>query len=74
MAVRSGTGIAPMPVTVEGQDDNLVRIFGPIPGLVTPLHLLIHEDLKQNPRVRAFFDFIVENVGTIREILTPRPQ
>jgi DNA-binding transcriptional LysR family regulator len=68
MAVKSGTAIAPMPMTVEGRDTNLIRLCGPIPSLVTTLYLLIHEDLKQTPRVRAFFDFLVENISVVREL------
>ena len=74
MTVKSGAAIALMPVTVESGDTNLVRVFGPIPGLTTPLHLLIHEDLKQTARVRAFFDFVVENVDVIRKLLSPIPR
>jgi len=29
----------------------------------------MHEDMKTTPRVRAFFDFIIEEIATIREIL-----
>jgi DNA-binding transcriptional LysR family regulator len=67
LAVQSGAGIAPMPTTVENRD--LIRLFGPIPELSRPLHLLIHKDMRSTPRIRAFYEFMIQEVREIRALL-----
>ena len=69
MAVKSGAALAPLPVVVGEDDSDLLCIFGPIPELMTPFYLLMHQDLKQTPRVRAFFDFVIEELDAIRSLL-----
>jgi DNA-binding transcriptional LysR family regulator len=44
--------------------------LGPVPGLYSPIYLLTHPDLRHMPRVRAFFDFIVDEIDQVRPILT----
>jgi DNA-binding transcriptional LysR family regulator len=39
------------------------------PEMATPFYLLIHQDMRRTPRVRAFFDFIVENLPAVRPLL-----
>ena len=48
---------------------NLVRVFGPLHDVVTPFYLLMHRDLKETPRVRAVFDFVVRELDLIRPML-----
>jgi DNA-binding transcriptional LysR family regulator len=69
MVVKSGAAVAPLPVVVGEDDSDLVCMFGPIPELTTPFYLLMHQDLKQTPRVRAFFDFIIDELDAIRSLL-----
>ncbi len=66
LAAKSGVGLAALPSVVGDNDRDLVRVLGPVKGLVTPFFLLAHEDLRQMPRIRAFFDFVVEELPTIR--------
>jgi DNA-binding transcriptional LysR family regulator len=68
-AIKSGAGVGALPIIVGDAEDDLVRLSGPIPNLATGFYLLMHEDMKTTPRVRAFFDFVVEELATIREIL-----
>jgi len=68
-AIKSGAGIGTLPIIIGDQERDLVRMFGPIPNLATGLYLLMHEDMKTTPRVRAFFDFVIAEIATIREIL-----
>lgn len=68
-AVKSGGGLATLPQIVGDDDGDLTRMFGPIPDLPSDIYLLMHEDMKQTPRVRAFFDFIVEEIATVRSII-----
>jgi DNA-binding transcriptional LysR family regulator len=68
-AVKSGVGVGVLPVTLGENDSDLVRLFGPIPNLPSDIYLLIHEDMKETPRVRAFFDFIISELSAVRQIL-----
>jgi len=68
-AVKSGVGVGVLPVNLGDNENDLVRLFGPIPNLPSDIYLLIHEDMKEAPRVRAFFDFIVSELSVVRKIL-----
>jgi DNA-binding transcriptional LysR family regulator len=68
-AVKSGVGVGVLPVNLGDNDSDLVRLFGPIPNLPSDIYLLIHEDMKETPRVRAFFDFIISELAAVREII-----
>jgi DNA-binding transcriptional LysR family regulator len=68
-AVRSGLGVAPLPMALVDSDIQLLRVLGPIPELATGWYLLTHPDLRYTPRVRALFDFIIERLDIVRPIL-----
>jgi len=68
-AVKSGSGLGVLPVSLGDNESDLVRLYGPIPNLSSDIYLLIHEDMKATPRVRAFFDFIVAELPAVRKIL-----
>jgi DNA-binding transcriptional LysR family regulator len=68
-AVKSGSGLGVLPVSLGDNDGDLERLFGPIPDLPSDIYLLIHEDMKTTPRIRAFFDFIIGEIGSVRKIL-----
>ena len=72
LAVKSGAGLAPMPVLVGEKDKALVRVFGPVQEITTPFFLLMHGDLRRTPRVRAFFDFVVDELPRIRILLSAK--
>jgi DNA-binding transcriptional LysR family regulator len=72
MAVKSGVGLAPIPVIIGDAAPDLVRLIGPIPDLSTPFYLLMHRDMRKTPRVRAFFDFFVEELPKLRPIIAGR--
>ncbi len=67
LAVKSGVGIAPLPVPLAELDSDFVQVFGTSSELRYPIFLLVHEDLRRIPRVAAFFDFCVKN---LRPVLT----
>jgi DNA-binding transcriptional LysR family regulator len=69
LAVKSGAGLAPLPVIVGEQDNDLMQVLPPLSELSTPFHLLVHEDMRQAPRVRAFFDFVVREIKLVRSVL-----
>jgi DNA-binding transcriptional LysR family regulator len=70
LAVKSGAGLAPMPVMVGEKDEALVRVFGPVKEITTPFFLLMHGDMKRTPRVRAFFDFMIEELPRLQPLLS----
>jgi DNA-binding transcriptional LysR family regulator len=69
-AVKSGIGLAPLPTALGDNEADLVRVLGPIPELARIWRVLAHPDVRRTPRVSAFFDFIVEEIDTLRPILT----
>lgn len=69
-SVKAGVGLAPLPTALGDADQDLVRVFGPIPELARIWRLLTRPDLRHTPRISAFFDFIVEEIDTLRPILT----
>jgi DNA-binding transcriptional LysR family regulator len=72
LAVKSGAGLAPMPVLVGEKDKALVRVLGPVQDITTPFFLLMHGDMRRTPRVRAFFDFIIAELPRVRELLSAK--
>jgi len=69
-SVRSGAGIALMPVIVGENESDLVRVLDLGPEMGTPFYLLTHRDLRRTPRIRAFFDFIIEHLDQVRPLLS----
>ena len=70
-SVKSGAGLAPMPVMVGDNEKDLVRVLELGPEMANPFYLLTHRDLRRTPRIRAFFDFIVEHLDEVRPLLSP---
>lgn len=68
-AAKSGVGLAMLPAFVGQAERSLACAFAPRPELTEPLTLLVHPDLRQAPRVRAFIDFVAQEAGSIRELL-----
>jgi DNA-binding transcriptional LysR family regulator len=66
IAVKSGVGIAPLPVPLAARETELRRLFDTVPGLFSPIYLLTHPDLRRTPRVRAFFEYMLSEAGKIR--------
>jgi len=69
-AAKSGIGLAPLPTALGDAEADLVRVLGPIPELTRSWRLLTHPDLRQTPRVAAFFDFVNDELASFRPILT----
>jgi DNA-binding transcriptional LysR family regulator len=70
LGVRSGLGLAPLPVPLAARHPELVRVLGPLPGLFSPIYLLTHPDLRHAPRVGAFFDYMIAELDSVRPLLT----
>jgi len=69
MSVKSGVGIAPLPIPVAMLDADLDLLLR-IPKAVTSIYLLAHPDLRQMPRVSAFFDFMNAEIDRVRKALS----
>jgi hypothetical protein len=50
-------------------ESDLMRLFRPIPNLPSDIYLLIHDDMKGTPRVRALYDLIIGELAAVRLIL-----
>jgi DNA-binding transcriptional LysR family regulator len=69
MAVKSGAGLTILPMPMADAQPDLVRVIEPLPELHSPIFLLVHPDLRNTPRVRAFFDFVVAEIDGYRPLL-----
>lgn len=71
IAARAGIGVAMLPTFVGDPDPHLRRLFlmqSAAQIVDTHLWILIHADLRQTARVRAFVDFITEAVRAKRSL------
>ncbi|MDP2619039.1 MAG: LysR family transcriptional regulator [Hyphomicrobiales bacterium] len=68
-AVKSGLGVAPLPTTIADMHDDLIQVLPPVKELSRGWYLLANPDLRTTPRIRAFFDFVIEKLDLMRPIL-----
>jgi DNA-binding transcriptional LysR family regulator len=69
LAVKSGAGLRPLPVPLAGDESDLVLLFDDIPKLQVGFYLLVHRDMRDTPRTRAFFDFVVSEMRSFRALV-----
>lgn len=55
---KTGVGLALLPTHFGEVEPELVRVIDTISDLQSKIWLLTHPDLRETPRVRAFFDFV----------------
>ena len=67
--VKSGVGLAPLPTHHGDREKELVRVLDIEPGLVSEIWLLVHPDMRNTPRVRAFFDYVIAEMKGFRAVL-----
>lgn len=72
LAVKSGAGLAPLPVAAVEHEQDLVLLLGTVPGLTLHFYLVFHRDMRRTPRVRAFCDFVTEEIKAFRTLLVGR--
>jgi DNA-binding transcriptional LysR family regulator len=68
-AVRAGFGLAALPCFLADPEPGLHRVGPVMPDMATGLWLLAHPDLRKVARVRAFLDFMAEELGRRRPLL-----
>lgn len=64
--LRAGLGLGTLPCFVGDLEPDLVRCMPPVPELVSEMWLIVREDLRAVPHVRAFADFLAAHVHSIR--------
>jgi DNA-binding transcriptional LysR family regulator len=69
MAVKSGAGLTILPMAMADAEPDLVRVIESVPELQSPVYLLVHPDLRNTPRVRTFFDFVIAKIDAYRPLL-----
>lgn len=69
-SAKAGIGVAPLPIALGDAEPDLVQVIAPVAELTRIWRLLTTPELRQTPRVAAFFDFIVSEIDTLRPIIT----
>jgi len=69
-SAKAGLGLAPLPVAIAEAEPGLERVLGPIPALRRIWRVLTPPRLRHEPRVAAFFDFVVAETDALAPILT----
>lgn len=69
-SAKAGIGVAPLPIALGDAEPDLVQVIGPVAELTRIWRVLTTPELRRTPRVGAFFDFIVEEIETLRPIIT----
>lgn len=62
-AVRSGLGLAVLPVYLGDENRDLVRLDEPDPRNIWDLWVLAHPDVRRSARVHAFFNYAKDNIA-----------
>lgn len=68
-AVKEGLGIGMLPCIVGDAEADLLRCSPPVPELDAELWLIVREDIKQAPHVRAFVDCLAAHITSLRKQL-----
>ena len=71
--LRAGLGVATLPCIVGDSEPSLVRCFPPPPELEAEMWLIVREELKSAPHVRAFADYLAAYLHSIRARLAGAP-
>ena len=71
--LRAGLGVAALPCIVGDSEVDFVRCFAPPPELTAELWLIVREDLKSAPHVRAFADYLAAYLRSIGPRLAGNP-
>ncbi|MEP7100881.1 MAG: LysR family transcriptional regulator [Burkholderiales bacterium] len=69
-SAKAGVGVAPLPIALGDAEPDLVRVIEPVAELTRIWRVLTTPELRHTPRIAAFFDFIVDEIDTLRPIIT----
>lgn len=68
-ALKAGMGIAMLPCLIGDAEAGLVRCLPPVSGVESEMWLIVREDVKSAPHVRAFADFLAAEIQKRRGML-----
>ena len=74
MAAKSGFGLALLPCEIGDAERDLIRVIGPQPELTVGFWILTHPPQRKRPKIRAFFDFMAEEIVKCRPLLRGQTQ
>jgi len=69
-SARAGLGLAVLPCVLADTAPELVQCMPPLTGMTSQIWMIIREDLKAAPHVRAFTDFLAEHMRDERDRLS----
>jgi DNA-binding transcriptional LysR family regulator len=67
--LRAGLGVAMLPCFVGDNEPDLMRCIAPPPELDAEMWLILREELKSAPHVRALADFLAKRLNGMRDEL-----
>ena len=67
---KANLGLATLPTALGDAEADLVQVLGPVAELTRSWRMLTTRQLRRTPCVSAFFEFIVQELSTLRPILT----
>jgi DNA-binding transcriptional LysR family regulator len=68
-AAQSSFGLTLLPCQIGDPECDLVRVIDPLPELTAGFWILTHPDLHKRPKIRTFFNFMVEEIVKYRPLL-----
>ena len=60
--LKAGLGLGALPTLIGDPEPELMRCFPPPPELKAEIWLIVREELKSEPHIRAFADFLAEDL------------
>ncbi|MEM7206332.1 MAG: LysR family transcriptional regulator [Pseudomonadota bacterium] len=69
-AVRKHAGLAVLPCFIGDTDDALIRVSDVLPSASAAHFLIVHQDLRNVPAVRALMDILIELYDNQKELLS----
>jgi DNA-binding transcriptional LysR family regulator len=68
-AAAAGIGIAMLPCYAGDSQPELVRLVAPSKGIINPIWLVVHQDMRHAARIRACSDFLAEGIRRQSRVL-----
>jgi DNA-binding transcriptional LysR family regulator len=67
-AAKTGTGLALLPIHIANTEPDLLCALELPPEFTEPVTLMVHPDLRNTPRIRAFIDFFFSEIRAVRSL------
>lgn len=62
---KAGLGVVMLPLTYGDPEEGLVRCFGPLPEMGDSLWIVTRDEVRRQPAVRAFIDFLIAHLSAL---------